>query len=240
MNLLNNNKIVQTGAPDWIVTFGDLMSLLLCFFVLLLSFSEMDRKKYKIVSGSLKNAFGIQRERPVFDSPKAEKIIAREFDQSIITNQVQEVFVKPIVEEINTRFKEMKGLIQVDATENQVAIRLMGETTFDLGKAEIRPQMIPLLARIGKLLSQIRGDIIIAGHTDTLPLRGGPFKSNLGLSMARAATVADFLLKQSSVEPERLSTMGFGEHRPIGSNDTPEGRQKNRRVEIILKTNRSK
>ena len=210
------------------------MSLLLCFFVLLLSFSEMDRKKYKIVSGSLKNAFGIQRERPVFDSPKAEKIIAREFDQSIITNQVQEVFVKPIVEEINTRFKEMKGLIQVDATENQVAIRLMGETTFDLGKAEIRPQMIPLLARIGKLLSQIRGDIIIAGHTDTLPLRGGPFKSNLGLSMARAATVADFLLKQSSVDPERLSTMGFGEHRPLASNDTPKGREKNRRVEIIV------
>ena len=210
------------------------MSLLLCFFVLLLSFSEMDRKKYKIVSGSLKNAFGIQRERPVFDSPKAEKIIAREFDQSIITNQVQEVFVKPIVEEINTRFKEMKGLIQVDATENQVAIRLMGETTFDLGKAEIRPQMIPLLARIGKLLSQIRGDIIIAGHTDTLPLRGGPFKSNLGLSMARAATVADFLLKQSSVKPERLSTMGFGEHRPLASNDTPKGREKNRRVEIIV------
>ena len=210
------------------------MSLLLCFFVLLLSFSEMDRKKYKIVSGSLKNAFGIQRERPVFDSPKAEKIIAREFDQSIITNQVQEVFIKPIVDEINTRFKKMKDLIQVDATENQVAIRLMGETTFDLGKAEIRPQMIPLLARIGKLLSQIRGDIIIAGHTDTLPLRGGPFKSNLGLSMARAATVADFLLKQSSVEPERLSTMGFGEHRPLASNDTPRGREKNRRVEIIV------
>jgi chemotaxis protein MotB len=234
MNLLNNNKIVQTGAPDWIVTFGDLMSLLLCFFVLLLSFSEMDRKKYKIVSGSLKNAFGIQRERPVFDSPKAEKIIAREFDQSIITNQVQEVFIKPIVDEINTRFKKMKDLIQVDATENQVAIRLMGETTFDLGKAEIRPQMIPLLAKIGKLLNQIRGDIIIAGHTDTLPLRGGPFKSNLGLSMARAATVADFLLKQSSVEPERLSTMGFGEHRPLASNDTPRGREKNRRVEIIV------
>jgi chemotaxis protein MotB len=234
MNLLNNNKIVQTGAPDWIVTFGDLMSLLLCFFVLLLSFSEMDRKKYKIVSGSLKNAFGIQRERPVFDSPKAEKIIAREFDQSIITNQVQEVFIKPIVDEINTRFKEMEDLIQVDATENQVAIRLMGETTFDLGKAEIRPQMTPLLAKIGKLLNQIRGDIIIAGHTDSLPLRGGAFKSNLGLSMARAATVADFLLKQSSVEPERLSTMGFGEHRPLASNDTPKGREKNRRVEIIV------
>lgn len=226
--------IVQEGAPDWVVTFGDLMSLLLCFFVLLLSFSEMDRKKYRIVSGSLANAFGVQRDVPVFDSPKAEKIIAKDFDQAVMINQVQEKFVKPIVMEIDAHFKEMKDLIQVDVTENQVAIRLMGETTFDLGKAGIRPRMIPLIAKIGELLNRVRGDIIIAGHTDNLPLRGGPYKSNLGLSMARAATVADFLLKKSSIEPKRLSTMGFGEHRPLATNDTLKGREKNRRVEIIL------
>lgn len=226
--------IVQEGAPDWVVTFGDLMSLLLCFFVLLLSFSEMDRKKYRIVSGSLANAFGVQRDVPVFDSPKAEKIIAKDFDQAVMINQVQEKFVKPIVMEIDAHFKEMKDLIQVDVTENQVAIRLMGETTFDLGKAGIRPRMIPLIAKIGELLNRVRGDIIIAGHTDNLPLRGGPYKSNLGLSMARAATVADFLLKKSSIEPKRISTMGFGEHRPLAPNDTLKGREKNRRVEIIL------
>ncbi len=231
---IQNNPLKEEGAPAWVVTFGDLMSLLLCFFVLLLSFSEMDRKKYRIVSGSLANAFGIQRKIPVFESPKGQKIIAREFDQAVIINQIQEKLVKPIVVEIKTHFQEMKDLIEIDVTENQVAIRLMGETTFDLGKAEIRPQMLPLLVKIGALLKGTRGEIIIAGHTDNLPLRGGPYKSNLGLSMARSASVADFFLKKASIEPKRISTMGFGKHRPLASNDTRQGREKNRRVEIIL------
>ena len=232
--LIQNNPIEEEGAPAWVVTFGDLMSLLLCFFVLLLSFSEMDRKKYKIVSGSLANAFGIQRETPVFDSPKAQKIIGKDFDQAVIVNKIQEKLVKPIIVEIENNFQEMKDLIEVDVSENQVAIRLMGETTFDLGKADIRPQMIPLLVKIGALLKGTRGEIIIAGHTDNLPLRGGPYKSNLGLSMARAASVADFFLKKASIEPKKISTMGFGKHRPLASNDTRKGREKNRRVEIIL------
>ena len=232
--LLQNNPIDEEGAPAWLLTFGDLMSLLLCIFVLLLSFSEMDRKKYKIVSGSLAHAFGIQRETPVFDSPKGQKIIAKEFDQAIIINKIQDKLVKPIIVEIENNFQELKDLIEVDVSENQVAIRLMGETTFDLGKAEIRPQMLPLLIKIGALLKGTRGEIIIAGHTDNLPLRGGPYKSNLGLSMARAASVADFLLKKASIEPDKISTMGFGEHRPLATNDTTQGREKNRRVEIIL------
>lgn len=232
--LIQNSPIEEEGAPAWVVTFGDLMSLLLCFFVLMLSFSEMDRKKYKVVSGSIAHAFGIQKKTPVFDSPKGQKIIAKEFDQAVIVNKIQEKLVKPIVVEIETNFKEMKDLIEVDVAENQVAIRLMGETTFDLGKAEIRPQMLPLLVKIGALLKGTRGEIIIAGHTDNLPLRGGPYKSNLGLSMARAASVADFFLKKSSIEPGRISTMGFGKHRPLASNETRQGREKNRRVEIIL------
>jgi len=231
---IQNNTIVEEGAPAWVVTFGDLMSLLLCFFVLMLSFSEMDRKKYKIISGSLANAFGIQRKTPVFESPKGQKIIAKDFDQAIIVNKIKEKLAKPLVVEIDKNFKHMKDLIEVDVTGNQVAISLMGETTFDLGKAKIRPQMLPLLVKIGNLLKGTRGEIIIAGHTDNLPLRGGPYKSNLGLSMARAASVADFFLKKASIDPERISTMGFGEHRPLATNDTKKGREKNRRVEIIL------
>jgi chemotaxis protein MotB len=87
---------------------------------------------------------------------------------------------------------------------------------------------------IGQVLAKTRGEIIIAGHTDNVPLVGGPFRSNLGLSMARAGAVAEFLLQTSAIEPKRLSTMGFGEYRPLTTNETVNGRQKNRRVEIIL------
>jgi chemotaxis protein MotB len=84
------------------------------------------------------------------------------------------------------------------------------------------------------VLSQTKGEIIIAGHTDNVPLSGGLFGSNLGLSMARAGSVAEYLLRTTSIDPQILSTMGFGEYRPLASNDTTQGRQKNRRVEIIV------
>ena len=230
----NNPVVEEEGAPAWVVTFGDLMSLLLCFFVLMLSFSEMDRKKYKIVSGSMANAFGVQRKAPVFDSPKGQKIIARDFDQALLVTNLEEKISKPIVVEVEKSPYGRKDLIQVEASENQVTIRLMGETTFDTGVAEMREEMKPLMKKIGSILKNTGGDIIVAGHTDNVPLTGGRYKSNLELSMARAASVAEFLLQEASIKPERISTMGFGEYRPIQSNDTPEGREKNRRVEIIL------
>lgn len=223
----------EEGAPAWVVTFGDLMSLLLCFFVLLLSFSEMDRNKYRVVSGSVRNAFGIQRKKPVFESPRGSKMIAREFDQAIVLTKIEEV-IKSIINELDDEFEEFKGFVEVESTENQVTIRMMGEATFDTGKADLRSNFIPLLQNIGAVLAKTRGEIIVAGHTDNVPLVGGPFGSNLGLSMARAGAVAEFLLRSRAIDPQRLSTMGFGEYRPLASNDTAAGRQKNRRVEIVL------
>jgi len=226
-------EIEEEGAPAWVVTFGDLMSLLLCFFVLLLSFSEMDRNKYRVVSGSVKNAFGIQRKKPVFESPKGSKMIAKEFDQAIILTKIEDV-VKEIISELEGEYEEFKGFVEVEAGENRVTIRMMGEATFDTGKAALRPDFIPLLLKIGEILGKTTGDIIISGHTDNVPLKGGRFGSNLGLSMARAGSVAEYLLSASKIDPQRLSTMGFGEYRPLTTNDTKEGRRKNRRVEIIL------
>ena len=224
---------VEEGAPAWVVTFGDLMSLLLCFFVLLLSFSEMDRNKYRIVSGSMKNAFGIQRKKPVFESPKGQKMISKEFDQSIILVKIQDL-IDPLLQQLEEEFQEFKGSVEIEVEEEEVTIRMMGEATFDTGKAELRKAFVPLLLKIGEALSKTKGEIIIAGHTDNVPLIGGQFRSNLGLSMARAGSVAEYLLKSTPIDPKRLSTMGFGEYRPLESNDTEEGRQKNRRVEIIV------
>ncbi len=220
---------VEEGAPLWVVTFGDLMSLLMCFFVLLLSFSEMDRKKYKMVSGSMANAFGIQREKPVFESPKGQKMIAKEFDQAVLITKIEES-IKPIIEEINNKYKELKGAVELEVAEDKVTIRMMGATTFDTGKAELHPAFRPLLKKIGEVLSQTKGEIIIAGHTDNVPLSGGLFGSNLGLSMARAGSAAEFMLRSTSIDPKKLSTMGFGEYRPLASNDTTQGRRRNRRV----------
>jgi chemotaxis protein MotB len=254
----SENIVVQEGAPDWVVTFGDLMSLLLCFFVLLLSFSEMDKAKYKQVAGSLAKAFGVQYQTKTMTPPKGISMVAKDFDQELIPTHRKEEFVEMqriqrenvelqrrkdvgerLKEEIESSLQAMDGmekLISVEVGENEVSIRLMGESTFDSGKAYIRPQMRPLLKKIAAVLREQEGEITVVGHTDNVPIWEGIYKSNLGLSMARAASVADYLLHQGLLEPERVATMGFGEYRPFETNNTPEGRQKNRRVEIKLKS----
>jgi chemotaxis protein MotB len=235
---------LDASAPPWVVTFGDLMSLLLCFFVLLLSFSEMDKAKYKEVAGSLAKAFGVQRKVMAFQAPKGIKMIARDFDQELVPTHPREEFIamkkrqqagRSLKKEVETHFQDMKDMIQVEVGESEVAIRMMGETAFDSGKAEIKEQMIPLLLKIAEALEVTPGDIVIAGHTDNVPIRSGPYETNLQLSIARAAVIAEFLLGKSGIEPHRVATMGFGKYRPMDTNDTDEGRSHNRRVEIVLK-----
>lgn len=227
-------EIVEEGAPEWVVTFGDLMSLLLCFFVLLLSFSEMDREKYRVMSGSMANAFGVQKKQKVMEMPMGSKIIAKDFDQDALAMNLRESLIKDIQYEIDTRLVGMKHLVALKVEKENLTIQLMGETTFDSGSAEIRPQMVPVLQKIGTLLAETTGEIVITGHTDNVPVKGGFYPSNLVLSMARAASVAEFILQETTVAPARVATMGYGEFRPIDSNDTPEGRSKNRRVEITI------
>ena len=228
----------EAGAPRWMTTFGDLMSLLLCFFVLLLSFSEMDRQKYKVVAGSMERAFGMQRKKNVAESPRhGLQMIAKDFDQESIATRIKEFVGKELEEDFEALYGKISNDLEIEAGNGKVVIRLMGESTFDSGKAEIRPELRPMIRRIGELLAtEAKGDIVIAGHTDNVPVKGGPYQTNLKLSIARAATVAQFLLDQRTINPQRVSTMGFGEYRPIADNSRAEGRRKNRRVEIIVGT----
>ncbi len=289
------NIIINMGAPEWVVTFGDLMSLLLCFFVLLLSFSEMDKAKYKEVAGSLEKAFGVSYESKSMTPPKGITIVAKDFDQPLVPTFVKDEYVKmgkkeeekkegmdmvdsenksgaqfdeikmkeyresvgqQIKEKIEESLEEMedamgergestqgkqemknmKDLIGVEVGESEVTIRMMGETAFESGKADVRDEMRPILKKVAAVLNEQKGEVTVVGHTDNVPIVGGIHKSNLGLSMARAASVADYLLNRCGLAPQRVSTMGFGEHRPIETNSTTEGRQRNRRVEIKLKS----
>jgi chemotaxis protein MotB len=218
-------------------TFGDLMSLLLCFFVLLLSFSEIDRQKYKVVAGSMEKAFGMQRQKNVTDSPRhGLKMIAKDFDQIAIATRMKQFIGRELEENFGELYGKIEDDIEIEAGQDRFVIRLMGESTFDSGKADIRPELKPLILRVGQILARESAteDVIIAGHTDNVPVHGGPFQTNLKLSIARAATVAQFLLDNTPIDPKRLSTMGFGEYRPIADNQTDMGRRKNRRVEIIV------
>ncbi len=216
------------GAPKWMVTFGDLMSLLLCFFVLLLSFSSMDPAMFKEVSGSLKQAFGVQREDIVYDMPMGVDIVSRDF------NPIFDVDV--ILEKIKSTIKLelIKGDIEIEALSDRIILRMNDELTFDPGSARLKPEAKPLLAKLRTVIEKVPGEILVAGHTDNTPIKNGLYSSNWSLSAARAAAVVEFLLKQGTIAPSRIAAVGYGSSRPRVPNDTPEHRRENRRVELIF------
>jgi chemotaxis protein MotB len=232
----------EEGAPAWMVTFGDLMSLLLTFFVLLLSFSQMDVAKFKELAGSLERAFGVQRKVPIYNTPKGMKMIARDFDQAFVEqatvgdSELEGNPLEDIVKQLQQLLAplEAQGLVELDPRDSYLILRLLGHATFDSGKAEIRPDMVPILRAIGVIIGQSARDVFVAGHTDNVPIRGGKYRSNLDLSVARAASVVDFFVREGLVPPNRIATMGFGEYRPLVPNDSEANRRKNRRVDIIL------
>ena len=105
---------------------------------------------------------------------------------------------------------------------------------FDIGKDELRPEAREVLLKVGQLLSQLKNSIRVEGHTDNWPISTPRFPSNWELSTGRATSVVRFLIEEANMDPRQLQAAGYGEYHPIDDNDTAEGRQRNRRVDVII------
>lgn len=129
-----------------------------------------------------------------------------------------------------------KEQVRLSMDENGLVITFVAEVLFDSGKAKIRPEAYPVLDKVARVLNEnvTEEGIGIAGHTDNQPIKYSGWASNWELSTARATSVLHYLVDERRVSPERVSAIGYGEYRPVASNDTAEGRQLNRRVEIII------
>ena len=228
-------KIKSSGAPGWMVTFGDMMSLLLTFFVLLFTFSTLDVVKFREVIISLQGAMGVlsggpqilnMGDIPTRPQPTEDAAINPLLD-------VMQVHVQEVLEEADAQ-----DVVDVQKTKKGLLIRFKDRALFDSGRAVIRTEMRPVLQELAKYLSGIENDIEIQGHTDNVPINTVQFPSNWELSQARAAAVLNLLLSVPPLEGEwdqgRFSIAGYGEYHPIESNDTPEGRQANRRVDAFI------
>jgi len=253
------------GAPAWMATFADLMSLLLTLFVLLLTFAEMDVVKYKAIAGSVKDAFGVSRKDKLSGVVEIDGSILRKSARDVdISNREEELTEVPTasieIPEISEeelaeraqkaredRAEELKqqltttmkneievGGISVERTGDEVVIRFPSEIAFPSGSSSLNTEFERMLDRVAPILEKTPGELIVSGHTDDLPVRGGTFQSNWDLSASRATAVVHRFLFEHLIDPKRITVQGFGDSRPIASNDTPEGRRKNRRVEISI------
>ncbi len=258
------HKCPPEGLPAYMGTFADLMALLMCFFVLLLSFSEMDALKYKMVVKSLDNAFGVQREIAANEIPKGTSIIAQEFspgdpkptplqqvrqdtiDETRDALEVQmdaEQVAKQEAEELAEQaenFKEaleqeiVDGLIDVETQYQRIVIRIREKGSFPSGDARLNRNFIPILDKIHDVLAKTSGKIAVAGHTDNIPISTPRYRSNWELSTSRATSVVHEFLKRGEIPADRFVLEGYAETQPLMPNDTSENRAKNRRVEIIV------
>ena len=242
------------------MTFADLMTLLMCFFVLLLAFSEMDAAKFKQLSGSMKDAFGVQAEVEVRNIPKGTSVIAQEFspgkpDQTAL-NQVRQFTIdsnRNTLDALDRELKEIKetrdharrlrmalkdeinkGSVSIQTEGMKVIIHIMENASFNSGLAEVRSTFLPALTKIAELIDNSSGEVTISGHTDNIPIANTRFRSNWDLSTSRAVSVAHQLLKTSELNPENMMVTGHADPRPRAPNDSAENRAKNRRVDISI------
>jgi len=216
------------GSPPWMTTFSDLMSLLLCFFVLIVSMSSVDPQEFDKATGALKGSLGILSE-----DPSTMELV------QVIVPKVSDVDLGEISTAISklqdfVETQKQQESVEVVITSEGVAIRILTPLLFDRGLAELKPQGMPYLAKIFDIAKGWDNTIRVAGHTDDLPIESGMFESNWDLSYARARNVINFGINYSKVPPRKFSAVGYGEYRPAFPNDSEENRAKNLRIEMFI------
>ncbi len=258
-------------APGWIVTFADLMALLMCFFVLLLSFSSMDVEKYKRVAESMRSAFGVGSQMNFDGSSAANGSIEGQFIQS----QPQPIQAEPnaaacvapteskseeadrnraaeqaIIDKVATLVGQTEhdaialatalskeiaaGVLEVETNGRRIVLRVKEHGSFPSGSASLTNEFKPVLKIIRGVLKDTKGQIAVEGHTDDVPISTSTFRSNLELSSSRAISVAHGLFENGALDQQRFTVAGYADSRPLVPNSTPEGRLKNRRIEVVI------
>ncbi len=224
------------GAPMWIVTFADLSTLMLTFFVLLLSFASMDIIKFREMLGSVKGAFGVRVEGVGKAVPfiSGEEVFEKE-DKSSLSAEA-EAKLKETQTKLDSLVEEskLKDNITVMRRENALVIRIDGGVFFKSGSSKMTKEGFRLLKGLAELLKRTDHLLTVEGHTDSIPISTKMFPSNWELSGIRATTVLRYLLT-TGITNDRLRAIGYADTRPVMDNVTPEGRETNRRVEFILK-----
>lgn len=222
-------------SQEWLTTYSDTMTLLLTFFVLLYSFSLIDTTKFRKIAVSLQNALMGGGQQTLFEYNETTgdvPIVGEDIASNKQSLSEGENMYDTIVEFVNTN--SLDKYVSIKESARGVIIEFNDRILFDTGKTEIKDEGVPVLMKIAELLDTIPNSIVIEGHTDNVPIRTSQYPSNWELSAARALKVLWYMTDNRGIDPKRCSIAAYGEYSPIASNDTPEGRMQNRRVNILI------
>ncbi len=225
----DNSKSGDTSRV-WLTTYSDLVTLLLAFFVLLFSISEVDADKFRSIMSSFHGGTGVfEGEKPSEPLPEIPNLDLELDDDLERLKEYMEDYLDTL---------GLGNMINVEIEERGIIIRFMDNVFFDSGSATIKGDSFEILESVAEILNKeefINRQIKVEGHTDTVPLRkNSRFPTNWELSSARATNVLRYLVENAGIGGERISSSGYSYYRNIAPNDTAENKAKNRRVDVII------
>lgn len=237
----------QENHERWLVSYADFITLLFAFFVVMYAISSVNEGKYRVLSNALTNAFknpsGEPGGQPLAVLQGAPPLPARPVakpDKLPDTKKVvQRAKMKNVADDIMAALQPLvaQGKVRLLETSRGVTIEINDSILFPAGQAKLQSASISAMLAIASVLAQSDFPITIEGHTDNVPISTQQFPSNWELSAMRATTVLR-LFNDGGVGAERLTAIGYGETRPLETNTTLEGRARNRRVSILIDSNR--
>ncbi|MEN9797436.1 MAG: hypothetical protein RL653_1132 [Pseudomonadota bacterium] len=226
----------------WLVSYADFITLLFAFFVVLYATGRQDQQKKKQVSESIRWAMHFQghgggesvglvagRDNSMRGAGNAAGGQKASRARAEALRKQLEKKLKPYLVD-----KGISNAVQVSTEDGKLTIRLAASRFFDAGLAQMNPDLIPVLDAIALELKAVDNPVNVEGHTDAGALASDKYRNNWDLSAARAVTVVNYLEKASHFDPRRLSAVGYGSTRPLNPGDTPEAREENRRIELVM------
>ncbi|MCP5463112.1 MAG: flagellar motor protein MotB [bacterium] len=230
------------GAPGWMVTFADMMTLLLCFFVLLLSFSSIQESEFNKAMGSLQAYLGILTTRDIslfnakMDTPQQFSIRYSTQAKKVEEQKAEKVSILALSQDIKDQASSKEGMggsIEVIEMLNSLRIRIPSAIAFESGEYGLSKSIKEFFSKIAYLIKDLPYTLTVEGHTDNVPIFSEKYESNWELSSARSLEVVHYFT-ELGIPGNRLIASAYGETRPLEPNDTIEGKQRNRRVELLI------
>ncbi len=226
----------EEGGEAWLLPYSDLMTLLLAVFIVLFAVGQVDKPKAEQMSDEF-------TEQMMTEIYAAEKMSNREktqkenaTDESSIDGKSEQQQMEELKSELDAKLQSenLSASVKTSMDGRGLVITLSNAIIFDPGSAEIKKENEETLLEIADMITVMDNFIRIEGHTDDVPMNSAEFPSNWDLSAARAANVVRLITSKTNLSPEKLIAVGYGEYRPVEDNSTEEGRGKNRRIDIIV------
>lgn len=231
-------KQEECADESWLLPYADLLTLLLALFIVLFASSSIDQERMQRLSSVFNDIFdgnsGIMQNNSPTEVPRPSDSNQELEDSSYLEDQRSLGEIQEKLDEY-IALNELEGQFETHLTDEGLLITIRDSILFEMGKAEVSAEYLPLVEEVAELLIFDRPrQVIITGHTDNIPINTAEYASNWELSMMRALNFLRALVAHEDMDPSFFSAKGYGEYQPIASNDTAEGRSKNRRVEVLI------